>query len=369
MDYGLLGKNINRSNIIFCIKSSIIIFIIFFVTFLLLAYPEKSASGINDGLMLCFDKVIASLFPFMILSDFLLRSGLADYISVSLANITEKLFKLPKETASVIIMSFIGGYPVGPSMAKELFDNNIITAEQYKHLILFCVNPSISFCISFIGNAIYHNATIGVIVYISSVISSIITGIIYPFFSHKNEIKYSGNNIKEKKQINCFSALTESIKNSTDSMIFICATVIMFSAICRLIEIFPLPQKALTFISFFLEITSFVKNNSEFASVSVISAAVTFGGLCVHMQIMPKISNTKMKYSHFILVKALSSVISFFISKLLIALYPEVTIASANVTKSAILTKAGIPVSATLIVMAIIVILTDNSLQRIKNSV
>ena len=42
---------------------------------------------------------------------------------------------------------------------------------------------------------------------------------------------------------------------------------------------------------------------------------------------------------------------------------------SVNINNSANLTKAGLPVSLTLIIMAIIVILTDNTKQRFKNIV
>ena len=367
MKYKALNKTTAKINSFFYFKSAIILFVVFFLAFMFLAYPDCLTKGINNGLILCFEKVIASLFPFMILSDFLLKSGISELISAPFAKTTEKCFKLPKETAATIIMSLICGYPVGPSMAKELYDSKIISFEHYRHLMLFCVNPSISFCISFIGAALYNNLTIGIIIYISSLLSTLITGIITSYKS--KEVVYSYAKNITTKQINFSSALTDSIMHSTRSMIFICSTVVIFSSLCELTNLFSFPPFISTIISFFLEITNFAKNNYNCISVSAMSAAITFGGLCVHMQIMPNLVKAKIKYSVFIAFRLISSIISFVFSKILMYLYPYDINTSVNINNSANLTKAGLPVSLTLIIMAIIVILTDNTKQRFKNIV
>ena len=44
----------------------------------LLAWPEAAASGISRGLSICSSIIIPSLFPFLVLAGFLVKSGLSE---------------------------------------------------------------------------------------------------------------------------------------------------------------------------------------------------------------------------------------------------------------------------------------------------
>ncbi|MEG1243984.1 MAG: hypothetical protein RSD17_04040, partial [Oscillospiraceae bacterium] len=51
-----------------------ILIIVIILAYCLLRYPDTVSSGIKEGLYLCSGVIIPSLFPFMVLSSFLIKS-------------------------------------------------------------------------------------------------------------------------------------------------------------------------------------------------------------------------------------------------------------------------------------------------------
>ena len=58
----------------------LISFFSFVIIFLLVSFPDVISSGIRNGLFLCANTLIASMFPFFVLSSFLLRTGAVEYM-------------------------------------------------------------------------------------------------------------------------------------------------------------------------------------------------------------------------------------------------------------------------------------------------
>ena len=104
----------------------------------ILIAPQAASQGVRDGLTLCGQVVIPSLFPFLALSSFLVQSGLAQRAGHLLEPITKLLFRLPGAAGSAILMSLIGGYPVGARMTVQLLDAALITQKQAQRMLFFC---------------------------------------------------------------------------------------------------------------------------------------------------------------------------------------------------------------------------------------
>lgn len=108
--------------------------------YLLFAYPKHVSSGVQEGLTLCGQVIIPTLFPFVVVALFIAKSGIADMLGKWFAPITNILFHLPGNASCVIFMSLIGGYPVGIKMINELYSNNEISKDEAERMSLFCVN-------------------------------------------------------------------------------------------------------------------------------------------------------------------------------------------------------------------------------------
>lgn len=110
------------------------------VCYILFSAPELCARGVREALAICGNTVIPSLFPFMVVSGFLVHSGTSAALGRIAAPITARLFRLPGVSAGVILMSLVGGFPVGVKMTAQLLDAGQLNESQAKRMCLFCVN-------------------------------------------------------------------------------------------------------------------------------------------------------------------------------------------------------------------------------------
>ena len=111
---------------------------------LLLWFAGEAAKGIRQGLSAACELLVPSLLPFMVLSSFLIRSGLSDYFGRCCGRMTRHWFRLPPETAGTILLSFIGGFPVGAKCVRLLYEQRKITAAQAEQMMLFSLSYFVS---------------------------------------------------------------------------------------------------------------------------------------------------------------------------------------------------------------------------------
>ena len=166
-------KQKTRANL----QSVLIIIATSAVILITLIASAEIRSYIISGIRLCAFSVIPAIFPFLILSDFMVtvrseKSGL-------LSKAFEHVFKISSAALPALICGFVCGFPVGIKIATDLYGNNDISKTECEKLIGFSSNPSIAFVISGIGIGIYSNIKYGIIIYISIITSSIAVGILF----------------------------------------------------------------------------------------------------------------------------------------------------------------------------------------------
>ncbi|MFA9382095.1 MAG: hypothetical protein ACERKO_13650, partial [Acetanaerobacterium sp.] len=108
---------------------------------------QAVSAGVRDGLLVCANTLIPSLFPFMILCAFIVNSRLSDYLSAPFAFFTARVLRLPAFTGSVFLLSLVGGYPVGARMIAQLYREGRISGHTASRMLLFCVNAGPAFLI------------------------------------------------------------------------------------------------------------------------------------------------------------------------------------------------------------------------------
>lgn len=113
-----------------CRKYIVPVILTALVCLFLFTRPEICSEGVRSGILLAAETVVPSLFPFMTVASFLLRSGLGEAAGKPFDKVCEKLFRLPGVLAPVIIMSQIGGFPIGAKMTYELLKKNAITENE-----------------------------------------------------------------------------------------------------------------------------------------------------------------------------------------------------------------------------------------------
>lgn len=108
-------------------------------------------------------------------------------------------------------------------------------------------------------------------------------------------------------------ALTLAAPKASQSVIVITAYIVLFSALSN---IFKMPEPVLPL----LEITNGVCGGDF--SLPLTAAFLSFGGICIHLQISQSLRKIKMSYFEFLLFRLISSVLSYFVMKIILRIFP-----------------------------------------------
>ncbi len=308
--------------------------------------------GVSAGLSLCATAVIPPLFPFVVLSDFLIRSGLCEILGTYLNPITRLLFKLPGSAGCAVLMSLVGGYPVGAKMTAQLTEEGSITERQGRRMMLFCVNAGPAFVMGTVGTVMLSSKRAGVILYISMVLSAVFMGVVLRFFDGETEQKS-----RVKTDFNP-SIISESMTAGTNAMLSMCAWVIAFSCINSLIKNLPLRGNSAVWINILTEVTSGCAAAVSVFPVSVQTLVMGWAGLSVHCQIYGFVKKTRLKMSHFFLSRLIHGGLATTLASVMFKLFPcEVSVFSSA---SQILPRAfsvSAPAAAAMLCLASFLIL------------
>ncbi len=82
--------------------------------------PTRPWRRPGDGLALCGNVIIPSLFPFFVLSSLVVELGMSRYLGRLLQPVMAPLFRVNGACAAALALGFVGGYPVGARTAISL---------------------------------------------------------------------------------------------------------------------------------------------------------------------------------------------------------------------------------------------------------
>ncbi len=294
---------------------------------LLLVFSKAASDGIIRGLDYSVKMLVPSLFPFMLLSSFMIRSGASDSIGKMLSFMVKKLFCLPGEAAAAIFLSFTGGFPAGASCVKALYQRKKLSSVQAEQMMMFCVCSGPAFLITGVGTILMHNTVSGVILYSAQLISGIILGIISGRIYKGSESPLGSQ--ADEKNLNHKEGIGDSFilacSDAAGSVLGLTAMVAAFNMIISVCSELGIPKllggligllsgdeyiadKAFVILT---EVTSACNEavNSG-CPLWVISLAVGFGGLCVHFQIFSILGNIKINKKRFFVFRAMNAFLS-----------------------------------------------------------
>ena len=140
--------------------------------FLLVYLSDISKQGVAQGIVICTNVIIPSLFPFMVCVTMILKYEITvqnKYVNFVLY----KIFGHSFEMFFAFILSMIGGYPVGAKIISELYNKNAINNKTANIMLLYCVNAGPAFIISVVGG-ILGSKKLGLLLIVSHLISSTI---------------------------------------------------------------------------------------------------------------------------------------------------------------------------------------------------
>ena len=100
-------------------KRKLLPFALISIFFFMLVKPNETFSGASEGLLLWFQIILPTLFPFMIITNLLVRTNTMFYFSKCLSPILSPLFHVSANGTFAILTGFLCGYPMGAKVTAE----------------------------------------------------------------------------------------------------------------------------------------------------------------------------------------------------------------------------------------------------------
>lgn len=320
----------------------------------LIACPECCVDGVRNGLHLCAAVLIPSLFPFLAVSSFAAASSACNRILKVFSPLMRHAFRLPACAASAVIFGFIGGYPVGCSVAARLYNDGRLTAEQAQRISLFCVSAGPAFVITAVGAVMLDNIGAGIVLYASQLISGMLIGLFLSFTAPKL-----------KKQTLCAEegvcgskALVEAVEKAALTMFRICAWSVLFSCFLNLLYSFGPKGRASFFITCVLEVTSGCSATAQQGNLCVLAAVLGWGGLCVGCQLLENIRLFSTPIPVFFVFRAVHAGLAAVVCDVLLKLFPiEMSVFSNLTAPSAGSLSYSVPATLALVCLSTVFVI------------
>ncbi len=266
---------------------AIILICVIYLTISLTVNPEVCINSGREAVGVCLDVIIPSLFPFFICSGLFSAFGITKICSRNLSPLMRPLFNVSGSGALAFILGIVSGYPMGAVSVTDLYRAGECTKTESERMLTFCNNSGPLFVIGVIGCGFLKSKEIGYYLYISHIISAILTGIIFRTYNGKSKGESlqitEGENRKNK---NIAMIIGNVFENSIASIFKICAFVIFFSVFTA-----TLPDiKLKPIIHVFFEITGGIAAISKMDielifKLCLISFALALSGVSVMFQV------------------------------------------------------------------------------------
>ena len=209
---------------------------ILFVVLRLLFFPDVSAAAAREGVALCLQTVLPSLFPFFVLSSLLVQSDVPRLLSRAMAGVMYPLFGVSGAGASALILGLLGGYPVGARTVAELYGRGEIAREEAEQLLAFCNNSGPGFFLGVCGTAVFGSARAGMYLYLIHVGAALVTGVLL-----RRDLGLPRRKAvsRQRAPFDLAAALPAAVQSSFAAVGSVSAFVIFFMVLLRLLSLVP----------------------------------------------------------------------------------------------------------------------------------
>ena len=133
------------------------------------AAPDACAQALREGLALCGDPLLLSLFPFLIVSTLLIQCPAADVLGLPFCPVARLIGVRAPAAGRVLLIGSLGGFAPAASAAAEAVRSGQLTAREADALLPACVCSGPSFVILAVGQSMLGSAELGVLLFLAQV--------------------------------------------------------------------------------------------------------------------------------------------------------------------------------------------------------
>jgi len=296
---------------------------------MMLIKPDYYLNSARKGLSLFATSVLPSLFPFYFFSLLLTYIGAAKSVSSLLGRPVKLLFNAPKESAYILFLSMLSGYPVGASMTSELYLAGAISQKEVKSISAFASTSGPIFMLGTVGSAVFNDVRIGAIILSAHYLAALLNGIVFRLRKSKNEAEAAQDFRVQTLATDQDAIMSRTIASSTMNMLYVGGYIVICSMLVDTISLLKIDSLILTglgesagmpivaILSGLIEMTRGSIACSECGlhiGAALCAAIISFGGLSVTLQNYTFLSKCGMTLPQIFLRKGLHSVFAFVIA-------------------------------------------------------
>lgn len=275
----------------------------------LLYLPAAAVQSAKSALNVCASSLIPSLFPFAVLVSIINSSGILIRMSEVMGRPLGFIFGVNADTAYVLLIGALGGFPIGAICVRDLYTAGRITADDASRLVAFSSNASPAFCIAVLGISLFGDRVLGIRLYVCQLIPLLVIA----FFSRPRHGKsHSIAVIPKRKSIS--DIITNAISDSGTTMLKICSFAVFFAVagdiLCSaVIKLWGIHSASVCAALFELTLAGRYAASLGGKSAAILAAfAVGWSGISVHMQTASVLSESGISLSFYRKVKLVQGI-------------------------------------------------------------
>jgi hypothetical protein len=350
-------------------KLEIIIAGVFAVLYgvLMIIFAKEAAAAVKESVNVCLTVIIPSLFAFMVLSSFTVKTGLYKVFSKPFAKFSRRVLRIPPDLFSVFLLSAISGYPVGAKLLSDLHKSGAADGETCASMQCFCYMGGPAYFCGIVSLTLYGSIKFGLLIFAVTLIVNFTVAIL----SAKTRPIPPETDVTVSAGVSVKSFLS-AVRDGGISILIMCGIIVFFATFTCLLE-------ELGFIAFFggvcsrlfglsaVDSAALIRSIIEINNVRtfspgnvtllpLVSALLTFGGFCVILQ-MYQFAQDYIKTGLFLVYRGFAAVLSFTLTSAALYFFPAVLSVSADLSPA--LTKNSVTPSICLFIMLILLFCTE----------
>ena len=199
--------------------------------FVMIAASAQTVAACREGLRLCVELILPSLFPFFVLSALLGKLGLPALLGKRLAPLGQRLFHVSGAGCTAFFIGLMGGYPLGAAYLAELAERGQISDREASRLLAFCNNSGPAFFVGALGAGVFGSVKIGLLLYGVHAAAALLTGLLF-----RGNGSASDSAVLPASPLSLSKAIPEAVRQAVSASLNICGFVVCFAVFTGLLD-------------------------------------------------------------------------------------------------------------------------------------
>jgi len=312
-------------------------------TLALVLWPEQAMSAMRDGIKLCGNVILPSLFPFFVLSSLVVELGMSRYLGRLLEPVMAPLFRVNGSCAAALALGFVGGYPVGARTAIHIYENGQCSRTEAERMLAFCNNSGPAFILGVVGAGVFGSGGLGLLLCLTHLLASLMVGVLFRFYKPGEGPQTRRSRGPQFQTTSFPKAFTSSVTGALQATLNICAFILFFTVFLRILAyagilktlggilsalLTPLGMDQIwaeRLLTGLVEVSSGVSSLTDGTLTGRLSMAafmLGWAGVSVHCQVLAFLGDSGLSMRTYLVGKLLHGGISALLARLLFQIVP-----------------------------------------------